>query len=246
MMQFVAGSAVGDDVSFTNQAGGSHPQRLEDFVVQVGPERLAGDPAGDQGQQRTEAGHRTPGRDHGNQSRSTDGPHGLGQRRGGAGEPVTDRGDASGTGYFATAKGAWLPEVAAAALGHEPALPRVAAPGEAIGQTPGGALLGPGTGDNMAAALGLGLEPGEVAVSIGTSGTAFAVTEVPADDPTGTIAGFADATGRFLPLTLTVNAGLVLSATARLTGTDLDGMSALALAAESGAGGITQIGRAHV
>jgi xylulokinase len=91
----------------------------------------------------------------------------------------------------------------------------------------------------MGAALGLGLEPGEVAVSIGTSGTAFAVTEVPAADATGTIAGFADATGRFLPLTLTVNAGLVLDATARLTGTDLDGMSALALAAGSGAGGIT-------
>jgi xylulokinase len=157
----------------------------------------------------------------------------------GAAEPVTDRGDASGTGYFATAKGRWLPEVATAALGHEPALPRVAAPGEAVGQTPGGAVIGPGTGDNMAAALGLGLEPGEVAVSIGTSGTAFATTEVPAADPSGAVAGFADATGAFLPLVCTVNAGLVLSAAAAMTGTDLAGLAARALAAESGAAGVT-------
>jgi xylulokinase len=157
----------------------------------------------------------------------------------GATEPVTDRGDASGTGYFATATGKWLPEVAAAALGHEPALPRVAAPGEAVGQTPGGALLGPGTGDNMAAALGLGLEPGEVAVSIGTSGTAFAVTAVPAADPSGAVAGFADATGAFLPLVCTINAGLVLAAAAAMTGTDLAGLAARALVAESGASGVT-------
>jgi xylulokinase len=154
-------------------------------------------------------------------------------------EPVTDRGDASGTGYFSPADGAWLPEVAADAIGHQVQLPRVARPAEVVGETGWGAVVSPGTGDNMGAALGLGLQPGEVAVSIGTSGTAFAVTEVPAADAGGTIAGFADATGRFLPLALTVNAGLVLSATARLTGTDLDGMSALALAAEPGAGGIT-------
>ena len=157
----------------------------------------------------------------------------------GPGELVSDRGDASGTGYFSPATGKWLPDVAAAAIGHPVRLPRVARPAEAVGETGWGAVVSPGTGDNMGAALGLGLEPGEVAVSIGTSGTAFAATEVPAADPTGAIAGFADATGRFLPLALTVNAGLVLSATARLTGTDLDGMSALALAAQSGAGGIT-------
>jgi xylulokinase len=96
-----------------------------------------------------------------------------------------------------------------------------------------------GTGDNMAAALGLGLAPGDVAVSIGTSGTAFAVAAVPAADTSGAVAGFADATGRFLPLVCTVNAGLVLSAVAELTGTDLTGLSAAALAAEPGAGGIT-------
>jgi xylulokinase len=154
-------------------------------------------------------------------------------------EPVTDRGDASGTGYFSPADGVWLPEVAAGAIGHPVRLPRVARPEEAAGETIRGQVVSAGTGDNMGAALGLGLEPGEVAVSIGTSGTAYAVTTVPSADPSGAVAGFADGTGRFLPLTLTVNAGLVLSAIARLTGTDLDGMSALALAAGPGAGGIT-------
>src|SRR5580700_3543318 len=163
---------------------------------------------------------------------------GTGRARMGV-EPVTDRGDASGTGYFSPAAGTWLPDLAAAALGHPVALPRVAAPGEVVGQTGWGAAVSAGTGDNMGAALGLGLRSGDVAVSIGTSGTAFAVSEVPADDPSGAVAGFADATGRFLPLVCTINAGLVLSATASLLGTDLAGLSALALAAEPGAGGIT-------
>jgi xylulokinase len=163
------------------------------------------------------------------------GPGGNGETPG----MVTDRGDASGTGYFATPAGTWLPDLAEAAVGHPLRLPRVAQPGETVGETAWGAAVSAGTGDNMGAALGLGLRPGDVAVSIGTSGTAFAVSEVPADDPSGAVAGFADATGRFLPLVCTINAGLVLSATASLLGTDLDGLSALALAAEPGAGGIT-------
>jgi len=152
---------------------------------------------------------------------------------------VTDRGDASGTGYFATPAGTWRPDLARAAIGHPLRLPRVARPGETVGETAWGAAVSAGTGDNMGAALGLGLSTGDVAVSIGTSGTAFAVSEVPANDPSGAVAGFADATGRFLPLVCTINAGLVLSATASLLGTDLDGLSALALAASPGAGGIT-------
>ena len=128
--------------------------------------------------------------------------------------PVTDRGDASGTGYFGTSSGGWLHDVVVAALGHDAYLPRVAHPAEVVGGTASGALLAAGTGDNMAAALGLGLQPGEVAVSIGTSGTVFAVSDEPAVDPAGAVAGFADATGRFLPLACTANAGLVLAATA--------------------------------
>ena len=66
----------------------------------------------------------------------------------------------------------------------------------------------------MGAALGMGLREGDVAVSIGTSGTAYAVTERPSADPTGLVAGFADATGRFLPLAATLNAARVLDVTA--------------------------------
>lgn len=153
--------------------------------------------------------------------------------------PATDRGDASGTGYFSTASGDWRADLAEAAIGHPLELPRVAEPAEVVGQTAWGAAVSAGTGDNMGAALGLGLGPGDLAVSIGTSGTAFAVSHVPAADPSGAVAGFADATGRFLPLVCTVNAGLVLSATASLARADLAGLSALALAAEPGAGGIT-------
>ena len=154
-------------------------------------------------------------------------------------EPVTDRGDASGTGYFSPADGAWLPEVAADALGHQVALPRVARPAEAVGETAWGAVVSAGTGDNMAAALGLGLAPGEIAVSVGTSGTAYTVTTVPSADPSGAIAGFADATGAFLPLVCTINAGLVLDSVAAILATNIGGLSARALAAAPGADGIT-------
>ncbi|MFD0689304.1 xylulokinase [Actinomadura fibrosa] len=166
-------------------------------------------------------------------------PHDWLTHRLGASEPVTDRGDASGTGYFSPATGAYVPGLLRAALGRDAEPPRVAAPGERVGETEWGAVLGPGTGDNMGAALGLGLGPGDVAVSIGTSGTAFAVADGPAADPSGLVAGFADATGRFLPLVCTLNAARVLSAAAAMTGADQDELSALALAAEPGAGGLT-------
>jgi xylulokinase len=154
-------------------------------------------------------------------------------------EPTTDRGDASGTGYFDPASGSWLPDFAERALGHAVRLPRVAAPAEIVGRTSWGAAIAPGTGDNMGAALGLGLGEGDIAVSVGTSGTAYAVTDRPAADVTGSVAGFADATGRFLPLVATVNAARVLVVTARMLGTSPEGLSDLALRAAPGAGGLT-------
>jgi xylulokinase len=159
----------------------------------------------------------------------------LGGRESG---PTTDRGDASGTGYFSPATSEWLPDLAASALGHETALPDLAAPDEIVGRTPAGSALSAGTGDNMGAALGLGLEPGDVVVSIGTSGTAYGVAATPAADSSGAVAGFADATGRFLPLVCTVNAARVLTATARVLGTGTAGLDQLALKAGPGAGGI--------
>jgi xylulokinase len=106
-------------------------------------------------------------------------------------------------------------------------VPRVAAPTEVVGEW-NGAPVACGTGDNMAAALGLGLSPGVAAVSIGTSGTAYAVAERWTADPAGAVAGFADASGRFLPLVCTLNATKVIDAMARLLGVDHDEFDALA------------------
>ncbi|MGH3298396.1 MAG: xylulokinase [Trebonia sp.] len=153
-------------------------------------------------------------------------------------EPVTDRGDASGTGYFSPIQGTWLPDYAARALGHPVALPRVAAPAEVVGRTSWGAAISAGTGDNMGAALGMSLAEGDVAVSIGTSGTAYAVTSAMSADPSGLVCGFADATGRFLPLACTLNAARVLDVTARMLGVDAAGLSSLALKASPGADGL--------
>ncbi|MFC9086873.1 xylulokinase [Nocardiopsis dassonvillei] len=153
-------------------------------------------------------------------------------------EPTTDRGDASGTGYWSATDNAYRPDLLARAFGREIRVPRVAEPAEAVGRTPSGALVAPGTGDNMGSALGLGLRPGDAVVSLGTSGTVFAVSEGPTQDPSGIICGYADATGRYLPLVCTLNAARVLGATAAMLGVDLAGLDELALAAEPGAEGV--------
>jgi xylulokinase len=152
---------------------------------------------------------------------------------------TTDRGDASGTGYWSPWTGGYRTDLVRLAFGRDVGLPRVAGPAEVVGETATGAVLAPGTGDNMAAALGLGLGPGEVAVSVGTSGTVFAVAERPVADPTGAVAGFADATGRYLPLVCTLNAARVLTAAADLLGVTLSTLDDLALAAPPGAEGLT-------
>jgi xylulokinase len=141
----------------------------------------------------------------------------------------TDRGDASGTGYWSPSTGDYRTDLLRLAFGREVALPPVAAPASPVGQTAAGAVLGPGTGDNMAAALGLGAVTGDVTVSIGTSGVVAAVAETPTADASGLVAGFADATGRFLPLVCTLNAARVLSTTATLLGVDLARLDQLAL-----------------
>jgi xylulokinase len=52
------------------------------------------------------------------------------------------------------------------------------------------------------------------------------------------VAGFADATGRFLPLVCTLNAARVLTSAAALLGVDFDEFAALAMSAEPGSGGL--------
>jgi xylulokinase len=153
----------------------------------------------------------------------------------------TDRGDASGPGYWSPADGAYRPDLLARALGHEAQVPAVLGPASAAGTTPTGALLGPGTGDNAAAALGLGAAGGDAVVSIGTSGVACSVSDVAANDSSGTVAGFADATGRFLPLVCTLNVARVLDAVAALLRVDHAELSRLALSAPAGADGLVVV-----
>ena len=159
---------------------------------------------------------------------------------------VTDRGDASGTGYWSPATGEYRRDLLELGLGHDAVLPRVLGPGETAGRTSGvlgpeGALLGPGSGDNAAAALGLGAQPGDVVVSIGTSGVVSGVSDVSAADPSGIVAGFADASGRFLPLVCTLNAARVLDATAEVLGVDHAGFAELALRAPVGSDGLVLV-----
>lgn len=164
-----------------------------------------------------------------------------------AGAPVriedltTDRSDASGTGYWSPRAQAYRMDLLELAIGRGLEVPRVLGPHESAGSTPGGALIGPGAGDNAAAALGLGAGVGDVVLSIGTSGVVCAVSLVPSADPSGAVAGFADATGHFLPLVCTLNAARVLDAAARMLRVDHDALSDLALAAQPGAGGLVLV-----
>ena len=157
------------------------------------------------------------------------------------GQLVTDRGDASGTGYWSPSTGEYrwdLLSIIDNDLDWTTVVPRVAGAVEVVGEW-NGAKVACGTGDNMAAALGLGLQPGVAVLSSGTSGTAYAISDHPTSDASGAVAGFADATGRYLPLACTLNATKVTDAIARLLGVDHVEFDRLALAAPPGAGGLT-------
>ncbi|WP_342022580.1 FGGY family carbohydrate kinase [Arthrobacter citreus] len=167
--------------------------------------------------------------------------YGPGSGAAGLAALCTDRSDASGTGYWSPSTGEYLPAVLEQTLGHLPVLPRVLGPLETALRTPAGQLIAAGSGDNAGAALGVGADVGDVVVSVGTSGTVFAVSATPAADPSGLVAGFADATGHYLPLVCTLNGSRVLDATAALLNVDLPGLTELALGAGDGAGGLTMV-----
>ncbi len=154
---------------------------------------------------------------------------------------VTDRGDASGTGYWSPLGGAYRLDLLEQAFGRVLEVPEVLAPFALAGEARPGVAVSAGTGDNMGAALGLGAGPGDVIVSIGTSGVVSAVSATPAADPSGTVAGFADGTGAFLPLACTLNGAPVLASVASLLGCDLARLSDLALAAPPGAEGLVVV-----
>jgi xylulokinase len=155
---------------------------------------------------------------------------------------VTDRSDASGTAYFSAASNEYDRDLLERGLGRaDITLPRVLAPHDTAGRTADGMIVGPGSGDNAGAALGLDAGPGDVIISIGTSGTVFAVAEQQTHDASGAVAGFADASGRFLPLIATLNAARALVSTAELLGVELDALAELALQAPPGSGGVVLV-----
>lgn len=160
------------------------------------------------------------------------------------GEPVTDRSDASGTGYFDSLRNEYDEQI----LGLidqdrdlQPLLPRVLGPNDAagtvresvqreLGLAPG-VIVAAGAGDQHASALGLGIANGELVYSLGTSGVVYTASSSRPADPTGMIDGVADANGGYLPLVSTLNAAKVIDTVARLLGVDHDELSSLALAA---------------
>ncbi|MEV0096998.1 FGGY family carbohydrate kinase [Streptomyces sp. NPDC050738] len=152
---------------------------------------------------------------------------------------ITDRGAASGTGFWSAESGGWRPDLVELALGHQAALPEVLGPSEAAGTTPEGLLISAGTGETMAAAFGLGVGVGDVVVSLGASGSVMAVHHEALADPSGVITSFADATGMHLPVVHTLNAVRALRGTAELLGVDtLEELSELALKSTPGASGL--------
>lgn len=158
------------------------------------------------------------------------------------GELRTDRSDASGTGYFSAEAESYQDDLLELAMrGRRPVLPVVLGPHDSAGQTSSGAVLGPGAGDNAGAALGLGAAPGDCIVSLGTSGVVSAVGHAAPHDAEGIVAGFADATGRQLPLVCTLNGAPVLAAVAAMLGVDFDELDRLALSAPAGAEGLTLV-----
>lgn len=155
----------------------------------------------------------------------------------------TDRSDASGTGYFDSVTSTYRRDILAKAIksDRDIQLPFIATPSQFAGTTLSGIPIAPGAGDNAAAALGVQAQPGDVVVSLGTSGTAFSVSDTPTADPSGLVAGFADATGRYLPLVCTLNAARIFDAATRMLGKTHDQVGQLALSTKPGAHGLVML-----
>jgi xylulokinase len=160
------------------------------------------------------------------------------------GNLVTDRSEASGTGYLDSRTSAW--DIGLLALVDDgvdwlPRLPHVAGPCERAGVVsreaaaatglPRGISVGPGANDQPVNALSLGTVDRDVIFSLATSGTVSARSLVPVADPSGVVTGVADATGAYMPCAPTLNATRVTDAFARLLGVDYAEMARLALAA---------------
>ena len=159
----------------------------------------------------------------------------------------TDRSDASGTGYMDRADAVYRREILAQALrisleeAEAIILPKICDPVEAMGFGDprhgwGEIAIGPGCGDNAGAALGVGLGVGQALLSLGTSGVVAVVSETPVEDPSGQVAGFADASGHWLPLACTLNASRILDAVGAMSGLSYEELDEAALSVPDAGG----------
>jgi xylulokinase len=168
------------------------------------------------------------------------------------GERFCEYGDASGTGWFDVRQRRWSPEVLAAidpdrdlsaclpplvnAETMFPILPHIA---EALG-IPSTVRVGVGGGDNMMAAIGTGcVVPGQLSMSLGTSGTLFAYADHPVIDANGAWAAFCSSSGGWLPLICTMNCTVATETTARMFGFNTRDGDAHIAASSPGADGLS-------
>jgi len=169
-----------------------------------------------------------------------------------SGNAVTERGVASGTGYFNPFTNAWdyeLADLAVSGIDWSRVLPSIIGSSDAAGTVGGnadlgdlvGAVVGAGSGDNMTAALGMGIREGDVVISLGTSGTIYGITQSGVRDGSGSINGYADAAGAFVPMVTTLNSAKVTDAFRRVLGVGVDEFDQLALACPAGAKGIVLV-----
>jgi len=142
-------------------------------------------------------------------------------------------GDASGTGWLNVRMRQWSPELLHAIdpqrdltrclpplVAHDALFDIAPECAAQLGLSPA-VKVAAGGGDNMMAAIGTGcVEEGRMAMSLGTSGTLFAYSEVPVIDPDGGWAAFCSSTGGWLPLVCTMNCTVATEQIAGLFGFD--------------------------
>ncbi|WP_435036480.1 xylulokinase [Pseudomonas neuropathica] len=171
------------------------------------------------------------------------------------GRACSEYGDASGTGYFNVRTRQWdlqllrdidasgrlqaaLPELIDAHQSVGTILPAIA---EHLGINPN-ALVSSGGGDNMMGAIGTGnIQPGAITMSLGSSGTVYAYSEVPKVSPDYSVATFCSSSGGWLPLICTMNLTNATGAIRELFDLDLQQFNDLVAQAPIGADGVSML-----
>lgn len=161
------------------------------------------------------------------------------------GQFVTDRSEASGTGYFDSVNNVYLYDMLRRAFGEalawEDIFPRVGKPGDTAGVTqegmsslglPVGIPVSVGGGDQHMAALGLGVGTGDLVFSLGTSGVVITSSTSPVIDHSGMVDGVANVVGGWLPLVCTLNSTKVTDWGARILGVSIQELDSLAMSAD--------------